>query len=419
MSTSQQKKAPLPALTGQRTRQRKKHIPTVLDPEGFVRDVNEFFVSKDFDISPAVAEELIGEPTFDNTKRPLIDHAQFFFNYLLFGNRNFAAIKTKLPEELTPRRYALTCPDEEVILFVQFIAALCQRKSKLKTRIPDFFTGVIGSLISLDESSSTAILRIAHITTCFIKEGLMAVDVLRELTVTTSTAVESGLAQTVLIAVIKNYAAMTTERRAIAMLKTGGFIKTLRKYIPFTQRENFNQIMEDNGIGFVAVETQRTYDAKVRKEAISVISKALSESGPAEAHKKHAESVEALSLDEEDAALLLWDAMATSLPATKQELVKSLEAWASMLTGFTMDKPVIQGKLIMAVQSSCYSEPKLLNYFGSIVQLFYHHEVLDEDVIVAWNRVSSGKGASVFKGQLSGLLRWFDQAEEEPEEAEE
>ncbi len=394
----------LPTLSGRSNKQRKKNIVVPSDPDGFLTALHDIFIDNDNDLK-LVVETLIAQTQLDVRR-----YAEYMFDYVLFDNRGLCAPKRHDP--VTPQYSALTCPAEDVQGFSSFIDTLSQRKPFLKRMICEAFNKIVDSLGSMTEWIPRAALISAHL----MRDNLLTSDIpgtdyfLSHL-LTNVRSVEDGIALQFVVAVLTEYTGLTSDKKALSMLKATRVISKMKLFLPFTKRDTFGQIFSAEGLEFVVLESDRAEVAAKRKARVKQIKAELDQ--PDAVRTTLTVAATELDLDTVDTALLLWDAVAAALPVTKQDIVKAVEGWAPLLAPFSRGDALVQGRLLMAVQAHCYGEPTYLNFFGAIVQVLYSKEVIDEEVIMIWYKETAAKGATTFKAQLGGFITWLEQAEEE------
>ncbi|KAL5010882.1 hypothetical protein ScPMuIL_013187 [Solemya velum] len=136
------------------------------------------------------------------------------------------------------------------------------------------------------------------------------------------------------------------------------------------------------------------------------------------------ERMQKYSLQDEEAAILVWKSIMAIVEWNKKEelvadqALKHLKVYMPLLQAATKSAKS-ELELIIKIQEYCYERMNFMKVFQKIILLMYKMDVLSEYTIMKWYKgAHSSKGKSVFLEQMKKFVEWLENAEEESDDDE-
>ncbi|KNC86599.1 hypothetical protein SARC_01280 [Sphaeroforma arctica JP610] len=111
-----------------------------------------------------------------------------------------------------------------------------------------------------------------------------------------------------------------------------------------------------------------------------------------------------------------WNRNNKSTDLLEKDALNFINANSKILLAFC-ETPRAQLTLMLRIQGYCYDNGPFMKIFQKITMLLYNNDILEEPAIQKWYRDGhSIKGKSVFLKQMAPMIEWLNNAESESEE---
>lgn len=189
--------------------------------------------------------------------------------------------------------------------------------------------------------------------------------------------------------------------------------------------EVFNKFFQDRGLGKIVDLQNVQMASKAKKEASRQLAVMIKDEEPQDEMEDFVtELIEKEGMSDTEVTISIWNSVMAAVEWNKKEdllkgqVLEHLKLYCPLLV-ISARSGRAQLALMVKVQEYCYENMNFLNSFQKIVMLLYKTDVVSEEVIIKWYKDGhSTKGKSVFLGQMTKMVEWLQNAEEESSEEE-
>jgi len=419
-------KAPLPSLTGHRLKTRKRDEKKQYDPVGFRDAILEGLNEAGGDLDSV--------SKFLDAQSSKLDYRRYGVTLIeiLVAGGLLAPGGILIQEGGENACHTQTClfgqamdSMEMVKSWEQVFVRLVRRYKYLEKMHEEEMNKILVYLKGFTAPQRKAL---AQITALWLASGQLPATILPILI--NEHQVKDGLALEFLLELLSTLKTEKGGTAVVNVVKKSGIESRLMEFFPSVNQQqtedNFSKTFLARDLPEIVTFRKAQAAQNTKNSLHRMVREAIEEEKPVkEIILEIKESMTRTSIQEQDAIVLIWTCVMTSVEWNKKEdllqdqALRHVKKYIPLFSAFTSNARS-EMALLNKIQEYCYDNMNFLKTFNKIVLLLYKTDILSEEVILKWYKDShSSRGWSVFMDQMKKFVEWLEHAEEESDEDDE